>query len=70
MDRVSNGNAQRANEQFGDSESGSVMSGVISAGRSEIEFLVTRGPSHLRWGGGEGGNENKKTGLGPGGGQA
>ena len=37
------------------------------AGRSEIDVSLTRGPSHLRWGGGEGGNKNKKTQGGPGG---
>ena len=41
--------------------------GWPGAGRSEIDVSLTRGPSHLRWGGGEGGNKNKKTQGGPGG---
>ena len=34
-------------------------------GRSEIDYSVTRGPSHLRWGGGEGGNIKQENTRGP-----
>ena len=40
---------------------------TINLRRSEIDVSLTRGPSHLRWGGGDGGNKNKKTQGGPGG---
>ena len=34
---------------------------IRGSGPFEVDLSASRGPSHLRWGGGEGGNKNKKT---------